>query len=158
MQKHIEYSKRFEPKMSEEAKFMFKEYYISIAKKHGSPRIRETIIAVVKMIARLKLKSVVDAVDAKETMEFYNVILQQLGKIVNVVTDPKDEAAKECLNIYEESPFPIPFEEVIKSVCTKNQRVEYFIGEKTKLRDNNKLEVVNFYGNLVKLYDPVTDI
>jgi DNA replicative helicase MCM subunit Mcm2 (Cdc46/Mcm family) len=30
LQKHIEYSKRFNPKMSDEAKFMLKEYYISI--------------------------------------------------------------------------------------------------------------------------------
>jgi DNA replicative helicase MCM subunit Mcm2 (Cdc46/Mcm family) len=62
--------------MSDEAKFMLKEAYISIARKYGSPRIRETIITIAKMIARLKLKSTIDATDAKETMEFYNVILQ----------------------------------------------------------------------------------
>jgi DNA replicative helicase MCM subunit Mcm2 (Cdc46/Mcm family) len=31
LQKHIEYSKRFNPRLSEEAKIMLKEYYISIA-------------------------------------------------------------------------------------------------------------------------------
>jgi replicative DNA helicase Mcm len=55
LQKHIEYSKRFNPKLSEEAKFMLKEYYIKVAATgHGSPRVLESLIAIAKMIARLK--------------------------------------------------------------------------------------------------------
>lgn len=142
LQKHIEYSKRFNPKMSHEAKFMLKEYYISIARNYGSPRIRETIITIAKMIARLKLKSTIDVADAKEAMEFYNVILQQLDKIVNITTDPSDETFEVCISILRESYFPIPFEEVIKSACTKNDRVKHYIGEKFKLRENKKLRPI----------------
>ena len=128
--------------MSDDAKFMLKEYYISIAKEYGSPRVRETIIATAKMIAQLKLKNVVDTEDAKETMEFYNVILQQLSKVVNVTTNPSDETFGCCISILRESPFAIQLEELIKSACSKNGRVRYYIGERFKLRDNIKLRPI----------------
>jgi replicative DNA helicase Mcm len=142
LQKHIEYSKRFNPKMSDEAKFMLMEYYISIAKNYGSPRIRETIITIAKMIARLKLRNTVDVADAKETMEFYNVILQQLDQNVNVTTDPSDETFECCVSVLRESPFAIRFDEVIKSACAKNDRVRHYIDDKFKLRENKKLRPI----------------
>jgi replicative DNA helicase Mcm len=142
LQKHIEYSKRFNPKMSDEAKFMLKEFYVSIAKNHGSPRIRETIVTIAKMVSRLKLKNTIDAEDAKEAMEFYNVILQQLDQIVNVTTDPSDETFECCISVLQESCFAVLFEKVIKSACTKNDRVRHYIGEKFKLRDNKKLRPI----------------
>jgi|GEM_PF-4527024 len=86
------------------------------------------------MIARLKLKSTIDATDANETMEFYNVILQQLDQIVNVTTDPSDETFECCISVLRASPFAIRFDEVIRSVCAKNDRVRRYIGEKYKLR------------------------
>jgi DNA replicative helicase MCM subunit Mcm2 (Cdc46/Mcm family) len=72
---YTSYLYRFNPKMSDEAKFMLKEYYINIAKNHGSPRIRETVVTIAKMIARPKLKNTIDKTDAKDAMEYYNVIL-----------------------------------------------------------------------------------
>jgi hypothetical protein len=128
--------------MSDEAKFMLKEFYISIAKNHGSPRIRETIVTIAKMVSRLKLKNTIDAEDAKEAMEFYNVILQQLDQIVNVTTDPSNETFECCISVLQESSFAILFEEVIKSDCTKNDRVRHYIGEKFKLRENKKLRPI----------------
>ena len=107
---------------------------------HGSPRIRETIIT--KMIARLKLKNTIDATDAKEAMEFYNVILQQLNQIVNVTTDPSDETFEGCLKVLRESSFAMRFDDVIKSVCAKSDRIRYYIGEKFKLRENKKLRTI----------------
>jgi len=142
LQKHIEYSKRFNPKLSHDAKFMLKEHYISIAKEYGSPRVRETIITIAKMIAQLKLKSVVDVEDVKETVELYNVILQQLSKIVNVTTNPSDETFECCLNILRESSFAILFENVVKSACDKNARVRYFIRGRFKLRETSKLRPI----------------
>jgi hypothetical protein len=94
------------------------------------------------MIARLKLKSTIDATDAKETMEFYNVILQQLDQIVNVATDPSDETFECCISVLRTSPFAILFEDVIKSACAKNDRVRHYIGEKFKLRENKKLRSI----------------
>jgi hypothetical protein len=94
------------------------------------------------MIAQLKLKNVVDTEDAKETMEIYNVILLQLNKVVNVTTDPSDDTFECCLDILRESSFAMAFEDVIKSACTKNQRVQYYVGEKTKLRNTSKLRPI----------------
>jgi hypothetical protein len=94
------------------------------------------------MIARLKLKNIIDARDAKEAMEFYNVILQQLDQIVNVTTDPSDETYEVCISVLQESSFPIRFDEVIKSACAKNDRVRYYIGQKFKLRENKKLRPI----------------
>jgi hypothetical protein len=44
------------------------------------------------MISRLKLKNTVDGDEAKETMGFYNIVLQQLEQLVNVTSDPRDIA------------------------------------------------------------------
>ena len=118
------------------------ETFLSIARNYGSPRIRETIITIEEMIARLKLKSTIDATDAKETMEFYNVILQQLDQIVNVTTDPSDETFECCISVFRESPFAIRFDEVTKSACAKNDRVRHYIGDKFKLRENKKLRPI----------------
>jgi replicative DNA helicase Mcm len=140
LQKHIEYSKRFKPKLSEEAKFMLKEYYIDIAKSYGSPRVRETIITIAKMISRLKLKGVVDVEDAKEAMLFYNKILKQLEGVVNVTTDPRDIAYGECVSVLKESSsFPLSFEEIIKSACERNEQVKRYIGDKYRFTHNHKL-------------------
>ena len=99
LQRHIEYSKRFKPKLCEEAKFMLKEYYIDIAKKHGSPRVLESLVAIAKMIARLKLKNIADTDDARETMEFYNAMLLPLQQVVNVSVSPRDRALTEFINV-----------------------------------------------------------
>jgi replicative DNA helicase Mcm len=79
LSKHIEYAKRRYVKqtLSDEAKEMLKQYYIEIATKFGSPRVRETIVRISRMIAKLKLKKVVDVQDVKDTIKFYNYILKQ---------------------------------------------------------------------------------
>ena len=59
-----------------------KRYYVHIRTTYGSPRILNTIMEIAKNIARLKLKQTVDAEDVKETVQFYNVMLQQLVRCV----------------------------------------------------------------------------
>jgi replicative DNA helicase Mcm len=142
LQKHIEYCKRFNPRLSEESKFMLKEYYISIAKNYGSPRVRETIITIAKMISRLKLKNIVDAEDSIETMEFYNVILQQLEQVINVTTSPADATFEECFEVLKSASFAVSFEELIKSACCRNERVKYYVDEVYKLSENKKLRPI----------------
>jgi hypothetical protein len=44
------------------------------------------------MIARLKLKDVVDSDDANEACQFYNVILNEYDHIANIPADPKEVA------------------------------------------------------------------
>ena len=73
---------------------MLKQYYINVALEYGSPRLLDSLTIIAKMIARLKLKNIIDAEDAYEAQQFYNVILQQLQQMVNIVTDPSDETLK----------------------------------------------------------------
>jgi hypothetical protein len=142
LQKYIEYSKRFNPVLSKEAEHMLKEYYISIALNYGSPRLLESLIIIAKMIARLKLKTIIDAEDAYEVQQFYNVILQQLQQVVNIVTNPSDEAYNICIDILQGSYYAMQFEELIKTASDKNTRVNSYIGEKYKLRENSKLRPI----------------
>jgi DNA replicative helicase MCM subunit Mcm2 (Cdc46/Mcm family) len=97
LRKYIEYSKRFDPELSIEAEHMLKEYYINVALQYGSPRLLESVTIIAKMIARLKLKNIIDADDAYEAQQFFNVILQQLQQVVNIVTNPSDEAYVTCI-------------------------------------------------------------
>ena len=121
---------------------MLKEYYINVALEYGSPRLLESITIIAKMIARLKLKDVIDAEDAHEAQQFFNVILQQLQQMVNVVNNPSDEAYDTCLDILRGLDYAIQFEELIKMACDRNNRVKYYISNKYKLQDNKKLRPI----------------
>ena len=68
------------------------------------------------MIARLKLKTIIDAEDAYEAQHIYNVILQQLQQVVNIVTNPSDEAYNTCIEILQGTYYAMQFEELVKTV------------------------------------------
>ena len=142
LEKHLIYSKRFKLKMSNEATTMLNEYYVGIAKIVGSPRVRDTIFKTAKMIARLKLKNIVEAEDVKEACQFYNVILNEYDHIVNVPTDPKEAAFVEILYTIEAAQAPILFEEAVSQTCKKNEYVATYIGNDYKLRNNKKLRPI----------------
>lgn len=134
LQKHIEYSKRFQPKLSDEAKFMLKEYYLGVRTKYGSRRVRESIVTIAQTIAQLKLKDVIDAEDAKETQQVFNKVLEPLLKIVNTTTNPIDIIVEECLNILKESnniewKF---YTDLIERVCENPQARKYIDNAHTK--------------------------
>jgi DNA replicative helicase MCM subunit Mcm2 (Cdc46/Mcm family) len=142
--KHIMYAKQRYPRptFSDEAKVMLNEFYVKIRMSHGSPRIRETIYRIAQNITRLKLKNEVDVGDAKETIDFYNIILQQLDKVVASPANPRDTAYNECFRILRDSSFPIAFEEVIRTACKMDPRISRYIGRNFKLRENKKLRPI----------------
>jgi MoxR-like ATPase len=142
LRKHIEYSKRFNPKVSSEADHMLEEYVISILKKYGSPRVREAVFKIAKMISRLKLKNIVDADDAKEAMELYNFILHQFQQVVNITTNPRDITTTECVKIITESEFPMSSVEIAKTACQRNEQVRRYVGDIYDSRHNHKLRAV----------------
>jgi replicative DNA helicase Mcm len=142
LEKHLIYAKRFNPKMSKEATTMLNEYYIGIAKMVGSSRVRDTVFKTAKMIARLKLKNVVDADDVKEACQFYNVVLNEYDQIVNIPGDPRDVAFIEILNTIESAQTPIIFEEAVSQTCKRNEYVATYIGNDYKLRTNKKLRPI----------------
>jgi DNA replicative helicase MCM subunit Mcm2 (Cdc46/Mcm family) len=106
--KHIMYAKQRypKPKFSDEAIMMLSRYYVGVRKRFGSPRIRETIFKIAQTLARLKLKDMVDEVDAYQTMQYYNIILQQMESVVIAVSrNTREEAFDQCLDILMESIF-----------------------------------------------------
>jgi hypothetical protein len=142
LKKHIMYAKQFNPKFSEIANSMLSEYYVSIGKNFGSRRIRETIFKLAKEIARLKFKEEVDVEDAKETMQFYNVQLQQYQQEVSLSQDPRDKTYNACLEILMDFYSPFEFEELINTACSRNEQVSRYVGLKYKLEKNKKLRPI----------------
>jgi DNA replicative helicase MCM subunit Mcm2 (Cdc46/Mcm family) len=142
--KHIMCAKQRypKPKFTHEAKIMLNEFYVKIRKTYGSPRIRETIYKITQNIARLKLKDEVDASDAKETIDFYNIILQQLDKVVASPANPRDTAYNECLNVLMESAYALSIEEIFKTACERNAQVARYLGNLYKLERNIRLRPV----------------
>ena len=102
--KYIEYARQLKPVLNEEAITMLEEFYINIKiKGFGSERVLPTLHKLIKAVARLKLKTIADEEDAKEVMEFYNVMLVDFQKSVVVSQSPRDLAYNECLLLLERS-------------------------------------------------------
>jgi DNA replicative helicase MCM subunit Mcm2 (Cdc46/Mcm family) len=139
LRKYILYCKRFHPTPSEEARIMLCDYYTNVATKFGSPRVLDALIRISHAIARLKQKDIVDIEDAKEAMEFYNVILQQPAEVFAVPKDPYNLAAEEITNTLSTSKFPYDFIELTKDVCKRNESVAKYIGDKFSVEHNKKL-------------------
>jgi MoxR-like ATPase len=140
--KYLIYAKRFNPTISDEAETILNEYYIAIARTVDSPRVRDTLFRAARMTARLKLKNVVDAEDALEVCQFYNVILNEHDQVVNIPANPRDVTLNECLCVLEATQAPITFEELIKKVCDKDEYIKTYIGEDLKVRDNKKIRTI----------------
>jgi DNA replicative helicase MCM subunit Mcm2 (Cdc46/Mcm family) len=142
--KYILYAKQKypKPKFSYEAKHMLNQFYVGIRVRFGSPRILDTIYKIARNIARLKLKDEVDASDAKETIDFYNIILQQSDKVVASPANPRDIAYNECLNILMDSAYALTVEEIFKVACERNNQVARYLGNLYKLDQNIRLRSV----------------
>jgi DNA replicative helicase MCM subunit Mcm2 (Cdc46/Mcm family) len=146
--KHVMYAKQRcpKPKFSEEAKVMLNQYYVNVRVNYGSPRILKTIYSIAANVARVKLKHIVDVADARETMQFYNVILKQLDMMIALPSNPKDITYETCLEVLKESAFPISYEEVVKTACLRSIHVARYVNGisngSLKLRDNKKLRSV----------------
>lgn len=140
--KHILYSKRFNPILSDDAKVILNDYYTNVAKNSGSPRIRETIFNTARMIARLKLKNIVEGEDAIEACQFYNIILGEHSRVVNIPANPRDVALTEFLYLLEAEQKPIQYEDLVKKACDKDGYIRTYVGERKKVRDNKKLRII----------------
>jgi hypothetical protein len=83
---------------------------------------------------------VIDEVDARHTMEYYNHILLELETVVPIVShNPKEEAYEQCRDILMGLVSAIAFEELVKMACDRNVQVARYIGKTFKLEHNIKL-------------------
>jgi hypothetical protein len=153
--KYIRYAKQFNPVvLTDEARIMLTEFYKKISNTgFGSPRILKTLFKLAKAIARLKLKNVVEEEDAKEVMEFYNVILVNFQKSVVISQSPKYIAYEKGVEIVErfQESGGVTLEVLFEIMCKEDKQLAlYFVyGEKPlKIRDN--IKVLDVYELLVK--------
>lgn len=154
--KYLQYAKQFNPILTEEARKMLTDFYKEIRKKNfGSPRVLITLPKLVKAIARLKLKEIADEEDAKEAMQFYNVMLLDFQKSVVISQSPREVAYQECLSVLKEiTNFGgFTFEELIEKICQRNiQLAQYFGYRKVSLQIKHNKKSRNVYDML--LNDP----
>ena len=145
--KYIEYARQLKPVLNEEAITMLEEFYINIKiKGFGSERVLPTLHKLIKAVARLKLKTIADEEDAKEVMEFYNVMLVDFQKSVVVSQSPRDLAYNECLLLLEQSKGSggITLEEMVKQICESNEQLaNYFEYPEKQLRIKNNRKMRN---------------
>jgi DNA replicative helicase MCM subunit Mcm2 (Cdc46/Mcm family) len=153
LRKYIQYAKQFNPILTDEAIMMLTDFCKRIINNgFGSPRIIITLPKLVKAIARLKLKDIANEEDAKEVMEFYNVILVKFNKSVIVSQSPKDIAYEKGVEIVKRfKEFGLKLEELFKIICQENEQLAKYFGyggKSLKIRDNAKVNDV--YHLLVK--------
>ena len=144
IQKHIHYAKQYFPKpdLSEQARLMLNQYYVGVRAKYGSPRIYEAIRRIAQTIASLKLKKVIDEKDADETINFYNIIMQQWDMLVTLPERASDLAYQECLKILIKLAAPVVYSDLMRMACQANPEVKEFIGETFVLRENKRYRSV----------------
>lgn len=146
--KYIEYARRLKPILNEEALMMLEEFYINVKiKGFGSDRVLPTLHKLAKAVARLKLKEIVDGADAKEVMEFYNVMLLDFQKNVVVSQSPRELAYNECVSILERMKGfgGITLEDLFKKICENNEQLANYFGyneKPLKIKNNRKLRDV----------------
>jgi DNA replicative helicase MCM subunit Mcm2 (Cdc46/Mcm family) len=109
LRKLMLYCRSLNPVVDEKAKSILKESYVrmSIQIKQnnlafGSHRLADTLFRVTRAIARLKLKKVADATDARQAIEFYNSMIMQTIGVIVIPEEPQDVAVKVMLDIFKD--------------------------------------------------------
>lgn len=74
--------------------------------------------------------------------QFFNVILNELDRVVIVPANPRDYTVNECLYILESTRGPITFEELVMAACKGNEYIRLYIGDDEKMRNNAKMRSV----------------
>jgi DNA replicative helicase MCM subunit Mcm2 (Cdc46/Mcm family) len=98
------FARTFDPIITEEAKAMLSEYWFKMAKNgiRGLPRKLDTLERIVIAVTKLKLKGFADVEEAREAMEFYNVILLNYQQTVPISRYPRDIIYEEVCKVVEE--------------------------------------------------------
>ena len=124
---------------------MLTEFLINMAKNgiRGLYRKRETLDRIAIAIAKLKLKAYADAEDAREAMEFFNVILLNYQQTVPASRNPRDITYEEvCIITNEQQNNKLTFIEAIKIACTRKAEIKYYLGDRIDFEHNWKLRPI----------------
>ncbi|WP_148687353.1 AAA family ATPase [Candidatus Nitrosocosmicus hydrocola] len=149
LKKHIQYCKKINPVLTDEAKTIINEFYVKLASSSSftygsSKRALEKLIRIAKAITKLKLKHRVEASDAKEALEFFNaVIYQYVSSVISVPQNPKDRTVESFIEILRKSPCPFSLEELVKEACKKDDYIKSYLlgGSETDVPSKNKFKI-----------------
>jgi DNA replicative helicase MCM subunit Mcm2 (Cdc46/Mcm family) len=131
---------------TKEAEIMIPKYFASLQVNENlamTNRGLDTIIRICNAWARLHLKNIVDAEIVNQVQSFYSEIMLQYGEVINAVSDPRETACQQIIEVIKQTKGPIPFEDAARQACELNKEVRDYIGSKMKLRYNNRLEEVS---------------
>ena len=126
--KYTQYVKRLNPIINDEAKIMLTEFFVELSINDiGSNRVLDALFRLAKANARLKIKEFVDEEDAKEIIQYYNVILLQYQQVVRVPGSPRDIAYDKTVIILKETKAAISLEELMKRVCERSEPAKRYL-------------------------------
>ncbi len=152
--RYIMYAKQMNPVLSEEAVSILGRCYADLAYDNKvSPRKLESLYNLVKARAKLKLKEIVDAEDAKETVNYFSKVVNEYYKSTAIATDPRDVCVSIIVQILEENSKsqltsgPMNFTDLIIMACEKDQQVKLYIGpsdyrNNVSMSNNHKLRPI----------------
>jgi replicative DNA helicase Mcm len=151
LQKYIEYARKVEPKMDPACTDRIKYYYAALRKSNpdfGSNRMLETIIRICKAISKLKLKQIVDEMDANEAISFYDKLIAKYISSTRVPLEPDKYAFEQCLKLlegaFDQKDSAFKFEELLYKVCEKDAIVRRYILDSTSMYiDRRKLKITD---------------
>jgi replicative DNA helicase Mcm len=149
LRKYIAFAKCLNPILSDEAKIVLTEYFVSMRLRNPtiSPRRQKTLFNLARARARLQLKEVADLDDAKAVIEYYGKMVADYENTTLPPEDPMDITYRECLTILEETklgdvPMAFSMIELVETACQRNSRIEKYLrlGRKgLQLRQNKKV-------------------
>lgn len=143
IKKYVKYAQKLEPNLTEEAKSILTEYYVKLADEYGTPRLIKTLFRLTKARARLKLKVVADEVDARETLEFYNKMLNRYRKTITIPGNPREVTCRTFIDILKQSKAKgFVVKELCKIASEKDKQIENYLGPIWQVEHNHKLKSV----------------
>ena len=144
--RYIMHAKKINPMLSDEARSILNRCYADLAYDNKvSPRRLETLYNLAKARAKLKLKDVVDAEDAKETVQYFSKVVNDYYQSTVIATDPRDVCVSIIEQILEENSKsqltlgPMNFTDLVIMACEKDQQVKLYVG----LEPNNHFQSRN---------------
>ena len=143
LQQYIAYARTFKPVFSELAYKMLSLYFVNIGKTSidGLQRKFDTILRIALAITRLKLKQVVGEAEAKETMAFYNAMLNNYKQVTAAVAESPRDIGVNLLKmiLQQHGTIPLTMSEIATKMCERNDQLAEYLGIDFRLSHNHKL-------------------
>jgi DNA replicative helicase MCM subunit Mcm2 (Cdc46/Mcm family) len=108
-----------------------KNYFISLKKSNpdlGSYRMLESIIRIVKGVAKLKLKDIADVDEVRASLSFYDTVIVQYAQCLTTITsDPHTKIFQRSIQILKQIKSPIPLTDLVVKLCEQDYYLKYYL-------------------------------